>query len=620
MHAPPSPPHIESDGGGASSVLGGFDIGCLCIAGSAAIWSLVARKLLPKVSRRVMQSIWWESGKSTQKRKLWDAGFPRTEASTGFPLGTTDAIAADMFGWFSLCAAVNLLGGALTLPTVLLGWYTVGAMGQGAFLLAVLLVAGWSLLDAVDGVMRACLFGCFPTGCTGLEFPCPKRFWLRHNLLQNPFWLTLVLPMNARLPELNVYHYLMSSLMISTAYQHLSGCDSPVPVCRDLDPLQTCVLACVRACVRRQYSVTLDLADVRCLSRLKELVVLQLLSAAGVRGALFIFLVAQCREQLRLHADPGTAYFAALPGLLMLVFNALVIIDALKAAVWWLPAKKQGTRAMRQEAATVPLTPADAAGIFERGIDGGPAPNRGRGRTPKPRANDKDEDVTGEEASDDDLVFGGEYGPADHNVPSAEGELHPMADGLLFGRRCHTRPDSSNAAASHAPFIPGNYSSNAPEARAESVVFSSTWKERADGHGDEDPFSNVSAPITPLERQLRTANLERETRAASERKEARAQSEALKEADRRREKSAKRPRNTEGGRARHSQRPRDQTDAQHPTPQDTQARGEHVRKTAERPEEVKPGVTEAPPMVDHDAVLQTGCLPRCVPAVATRQA
>ena len=114
--------------------------------------------------------------------------------------------------------------------------------------------------------------------------------------------------------------------------------------------------------MRRQYSVTLDLTDVRCLRRLKELVVGQLLSAASIRGALFIFLALQCREQLRLHADPGTSDLAVVPGLLMLVFNALVIIDALKAVVWWLPARRQGTRAMRQEATTVPLTPADAAG------------------------------------------------------------------------------------------------------------------------------------------------------------------------------------------------------------------------------------------------------------------
>jgi len=129
-----------------------------------------------------------------------------------------------MFGWFCLCATVNGIGGALTLPAVLLGWDNAGDAGQGAFLFAVLLVAGWSLFDAVDGVMRACLFGRFPTGCSGLAFPCPKRFWLRYNLLPNPFWLTLVLPMNARLSEFAAYHLLASSLMLSTAYQHISGC------------------------------------------------------------------------------------------------------------------------------------------------------------------------------------------------------------------------------------------------------------------------------------------------------------------------------------------------------------------------------------------------------------
>ena len=38
------------------------------------------------------------------------------------------------------------------------------------------------------------------------------------------------------------------------------------------------------------------------------------------------------------------------------------------------------------------------------------------------------------------------------------------------------------------------------------------------------------------------------------------------------------------------------------------------------PAEVKPSVTEAPPMVDHDVVLQTGSIPRCASPVATQQA
>ena len=230
-------------------MLAGPNVGLLCIVGSAAMWSLVAKRLLPMVSSRVMQSMWWESGKSAQKRRLWDAGFPRTEGSAGFPLGTTDAMAADMFGWYSLTGGVNLLGAALTLPAVLWGWYSAGALGHGMFLLAVLLVAGWSLLDVVDGVMRACLFLWFPKGCAGLGFRCPKRFWLRQNVLHNPFWLLLVLPMNARLPDLDVYHYLTSSLMISTAYQHISGCDRPLARCRKTS---TSCNTRVRVCVRAQ--------------------------------------------------------------------------------------------------------------------------------------------------------------------------------------------------------------------------------------------------------------------------------------------------------------------------------------------------------------------------------
>ena len=628
MHSPPPPPPVQSGGGGPSSLLGGTDVGGLCIIGSAALWSMVSRKLLPLLHARAMQSTWWATGKLAQKRRLWESGFPRTEEPPGFPLGTTDGMAADMFGWFCLCGAVNLLGGTLTLPAVLLGWDNAGDMGQGGFLLAVLLVAGWSLFDAVDGVLRAWLFGRFPTGCSGLAFPCPRQFWLRHNLLHNPFWVTLVLPMNSRLPDLGAYHLIAGSLMLSMAYQHISGCER-YPALQHWPTYAKRVRKRVRVCVHRQYGVTLDLTDVRCLRRLKKLVVAQLLSAASIRGALFIFLAIRCTEQLRANVDQSTADYAVVPGLLMLMFNASVIIDSLKAAVWWLPARKQGTRAMRQEAATIPLTPADAAGGMDEDSLHRPRPRgRSSGRPPRPKAKVAN-DAAGQEASDEDLVFGGagdiedgqdaagEMSPAGVAAGSGAAGAAPAgpsgSDGLRFGgRRDHDDADNA-AAASHAPngctaeqpapqFAHGRFHAGKPSAsgRAESVVFPSAWAGAVPGGGDEededdDEISMVSAPITPMERQRRMAHSEREKKAALEAgKAAKARTEAA-EAERRREKAAKRSREAE-------RRKREEEE---------QVRDRRRRRAEANASEQAANASAEPKMVDHDAVLSSGKLPQC---------
>ena len=223
----PSPPPPDAAFQGPALAVGGADVGALCVVGMSAACSYLTRRLLPKLSGHVLLSTWWVNGKALQHRRLWLAGFPRVDSPPNFPRGTTDEMAADMFAWFSLCACVHVIAGTFTLPTVVLGWREAGNVGQSAFFFAIFFAVGWCLFDAVDGTMRAWLSKSFPTGCSGLAWPCPKRFWVRNNVLHNALWLTLALPMNAYLPDLDAYHYLACSLMVSMAWQHIIGCDMP---------------------------------------------------------------------------------------------------------------------------------------------------------------------------------------------------------------------------------------------------------------------------------------------------------------------------------------------------------------------------------------------------------
>ena len=225
-----------------------MDVGALCIAASAVLWSHLARKLLPKLRPWVLNASWWAWCVAPQKRRLWEAGFPRTSAPPMFSHGTTDEMAADMFVWFCLIAVVSSGAGLLTLPVVFSGWAGAGDAGQGAFLLGTILAAGLSLFDTVDATLRSWLIDRFPTGCSGLTWPCPRRFW-QYSVLYHPFWLTLVLPMNAHLPHLDLYHYLACTLLLSAAWQHGTRCD-PLPNGMPPDRcmcMSTPALSCARA-------------------------------------------------------------------------------------------------------------------------------------------------------------------------------------------------------------------------------------------------------------------------------------------------------------------------------------------------------------------------------------
>ena len=627
----------EASHGGPSAVLGGMDVGALCIAGSAVVWSRLARNLLPKLRLWVLNASWWARCVTPQKCRLWEAGFPRTSAPPMFLHGTTDGMAADMFGWFSLYAAVSSGAGLLTLPVVFSGWTGAGDAGQGAFLFGTILAAGWSLFDTIDATMRSWLTGRFPTGCSGLTWPCPRRFWLRYSVLHHPFWLTLVLPMNAHLPQLDIYHYLVSTLLFSAAWQHGTRCD-PLPnaatergradaCARAATPAQSCPPC---APCSRQYAMTLDLMDPSCLRRFKTLVAVELLNALCFRGAIFGSLAFRCSDKLRSNSDTTSADMASLPMLFMAIFSVLSIIDALKNAMRWLPAKP-GARALGQEA-TLPLQATDEDSHSRA------AHNRVKSKARVPgRASRQPPPTSPPDGSDDDeLVFGGaqdgpeldDAEPADAPEPAvaaraARPQRHrsrAVGGGLIFGKS-YGAASSVSAAARQAPADSPQFPTGrgVPQSaqRAESVVFPSKWTAEED-----DGVSMVSAPITPLERQRRTAQAERERVDADERRRLhadqveKARAQALDEAERRRERTAKRSRAAEQQQREEEEQVRDRrrrradADAVHQAQRDTHERGERLRVEAEQAANLSHGSTEAPPMVDHDSILTSGRLPK----------
>ena len=136
--------------------------GVLCICLAAALWCAVLRCAIGRIQRAVLRSSWWPAGRAAQKEMLYDVGFARD--------GMNDEVAAAMFAWLGLAIVAQLVGGALTLPVVVLGWVDAGSFGRDSFLLGVLQFCGWTLFDVIDGTVRTWGRQQCPSSPSGLPF------------------------------------------------------------------------------------------------------------------------------------------------------------------------------------------------------------------------------------------------------------------------------------------------------------------------------------------------------------------------------------------------------------------------------------------------------------------
>ena len=137
-------------------------------------------------------------------------------------------------------------------------------------------------------------------------------------MLHHPFWLVLVLPMNAHFAHHSDYHFLVSTMM----------------------------LGAVIADGARQYGIMQDTARPRSLARRKRAAAVQLGASLVFRGAFFATFSLHCGTMLQNALGEAAGVLTLIPELLMTVFCAWQIMDAVKSAIWWLPARRcEGSRA-----------------------------------------------------------------------------------------------------------------------------------------------------------------------------------------------------------------------------------------------------------------------------------
>ena len=104
--------------------------------------------------------------------------------------------------------------------------------------------------------------------------------------------------------------------------------------------VSTMMLGAVIADGARQYGIMQDTARPRSLARRKRAAAVQLGASLVFRGAFFATFSLHCGTMLQNALGEAAGVLTLIPELLMTVFCAWQIMDAVKSAIWWLPARR----------------------------------------------------------------------------------------------------------------------------------------------------------------------------------------------------------------------------------------------------------------------------------------
>ena len=272
-----------------------YESGAAGVCLSALAWCLIYRLLTPALASTVRQASWWAGVSTAQSQQLRKLGFS--------PDVLTESLLPDIFAWICLAAPAHLVAGLLASPIVVLGWDYSNASVRTTFVAAMLQLGGWALLHMVDLTLR--LFG--DCGLSGPRWPCPGRLYALLCLLYCPFWLVLILSLNANglvyLPE---YHLLACTLALG------AGID---------------------VCFQQSMQI-FDGRDPGQMQRLKRVLMLQLLNTVTTRFFFFLPLAVQCGAKLRtVRSSLGELLFGTAVG--MLAANVVLLVDVLKQNIYW---------------------------------------------------------------------------------------------------------------------------------------------------------------------------------------------------------------------------------------------------------------------------------------------
>lgn len=163
------------------------------------------------------------------------------------------------------------------------------------------------MADVFKKVMLYFLNG--PAKMIGFQGTVPLPLVIIICCLHHPLAMLLVVPMNLKYSVLVQYHRIVTSLLLAAGVCFVSG----------------------------QYKFTLDVSKKSGFIQFKFIVLLQLVTILFTRGLLWFTQMPSALHHFYIVGDTSFLVGGAIGGVLMSLFNVIMILDATTAAVKWLP-------------------------------------------------------------------------------------------------------------------------------------------------------------------------------------------------------------------------------------------------------------------------------------------
>ena len=192
------------------------------------------------------------------------------------------------------------------LPMVLIGWDAASEAVKNLFVIGVLSDVGFDLYDWVLTTFKTFA----PERAKKLgATPFPMSFWVILCVLHHPMALLMVIPMNLKFPHLAAYHQTAFSLLMAAGICYATG----------------------------QCKFALDVKTKRGFVKYKIIVVVQSATLLYTRVFLWFPAYFSLLASFREAQEPGFFYGGLVLGGVMSLFNVIVVGDAVRAAIKWLP-------------------------------------------------------------------------------------------------------------------------------------------------------------------------------------------------------------------------------------------------------------------------------------------
>lgn len=274
----------------------------------AVVNGVVYHSGMQTMQRKVKGQPWWPRAIPLQRQLLVNFGFPKEQCDADVCLWG--------FAFVNVACIHHFICGVSMLPVLFFGWTGVGLIGQLAFISAMLFDASLNIFDEWQMTMR--FF--FPREFEWLGPEQAKPFFFIMGVLHHPLALCMGVPMILYYAWLPAFHEVAVSLLLAAAVCFLTG----------------------------SYKFTLDTKTRSGFLQYKAIVLAQLVTIYFSRG--YVWFTRVYTLLCRFHADGATGFFAGgcVCGLLMTLFNVVLISDATSAALKWLPRSMPEARVLKE--------------------------------------------------------------------------------------------------------------------------------------------------------------------------------------------------------------------------------------------------------------------------------